>query len=60
MSYRSYKNFRKDKIFGMVDIVWRIFEKISKKLKLKSHDPKKKKIFENVQINLPKTTFFVL
>ena len=38
------KNFLKDKITGRVDIVWRIFKKTTKilKLKLKSQDPKSK------------------
>ena len=40
-------------MIGRVDKVRRIFEKIVKKLKLKSHDPKKHNI-EHFQINLPK------
>ena len=56
-SYRSasHKNFIKDQITGRVDIVGHIFEKMSKKLKLKSQDPKST-IFEGFQLNLPKTT----
>ena len=39
---RDTKLFIKDKITGRVDIFWRIFKKTTKKLKLKSQDPKKK------------------
>ena len=56
-SFRSFshkKNFKRQN--ERVDIVWRIFEKISKKLKLKSKDPKKHS-FWKFQLNLPKTTF---
>ena len=35
------KNFIYDKMTGRVYKVWRIFEKIFKKLKLKSQDPQK-------------------
>ena len=48
-SYRSWsttKNVINDKMAGGVDIVWRIFEKIAKKLKLKSVTvPKKAQSF---------------
>ena len=57
-SYRSasHKNFIKDKNTGRVDIFGHIFiQKKSKKLKLKSQDPKST-IFEGFQLNLPKTT----
>ena len=35
------KNFIKDEMTGRVDILWRIFEKIAKKLKMKSQEQKK-------------------
>ena len=35
------KQLIKDKMTGRVDIIWRIFEKIAKKLKWKSQNPRK-------------------
>ena len=42
-NYRSlcFKKIIKDKMIRMVDILWGIFENISKYFKLKSQDPKK-------------------
>ena len=53
----SHKKFhRKDKMTGRVDIVCRIFEMISKKLKLTGH---KKNNFESFQLNLTKWRFTI-
>ena len=52
------KNFIKDKMTGMFDLVWRILRKLKKKVKIEVTGPKKEQILEHFQINLPKTTFF--
>ena len=41
-----------------VDIVWRILEKISKKVKIEVKGPKDAHIFEHFQIHIQKITFF--
>ena len=43
---------------GRVDIVWRFYETIAKKLKLRVTGFKKAHIFEHLQINKPKIMFF--
>ena len=39
---RATQNFIKDKMTGRVDILWHIFEKIAKKLKMKSGTEKRR------------------
>ena len=43
---------------GRVDIVWHIFAKTAKKLKLTQDRTQKSRFVESFQINKPKTTFF--
>ena len=45
---------------GRVDIIWRILERISKKLKLKAQDAKKTQIFKVIIWIYPKQRFPVL
>ena len=52
---KSYRSFIKDNMTRGVNIVWRIFEKLKKKFKLKSQDPKK----HNFLMFLDKFTLFV-
>ena len=35
---RATQNFIKDKMTGRVDILWRIFEKVTKKFQMKSQE----------------------
>ena len=54
---RATKNFIKDKMTGRVNIILRIFEKIAKKLKMKSQE-QKNVVLVNLSENFPKIYFF--
>ena len=56
-SSKSLRYTKFHKITGRVDIVWRIFKKTAKKLKLKSQDPKKY-FFFNVFISIKQKISF--
>jgi hypothetical protein len=54
---RATQNFIKDKMNGRVDILWRIYEKIAKKLKMKSQEQKKRRFWLIYLKNVHKSTF---